>query len=119
MSQVSKVFVDGAHSLDEVAAKASAALGRGFYVDRDQHRSEPGRPWVIIHANDLDESWNEDGYPLHTYPYVIQLEAGDDRFDVARRVFDALRADGLRVLLFDEPQGFLDQHEPDRASAAR
>lgn len=115
MSEVSIVYVAHAASIDDVATKVSAAVGRGFISAGDKRRSEPGRPWITICPNKHDD---EDGFPVHTFQYVVQVEASDARFQVARRIFDALRDEGLRLLLFDEPQGYIDQHEPDRASAA-
>jgi hypothetical protein len=125
VSSEAAVFVDTTDTLDEVAEAVRPAIGgRAFMEDSDGRnralfalRDDASTPWVSVHLNGARPIENRDGHEITSYEYEILL-SGPRRDEVARAIFDALRARGYRLLFEDSEQEFIDQHDPEERKSA-
>jgi hypothetical protein len=115
VSSASNIFVATDAPLAQVATHISDAIGREL-VGADWMATRAGWPRVAAGPNTLEAPHVEDGFDLTAYPYLVRVE-GDGRSELARTIFEAVKAAGYGALL-EGDEGFLDQHDPGQQKAA-
>jgi hypothetical protein len=115
VSSASNIFVATDAASERVAEVVSHAVGRELVGD-EWIATRSGWPRVEVGPNRLAAPHVEDGFDLTAYPYLVRVE-GDGRSELARTIFEAVKAAGYGALL-EGDEGFLDQHDPGQQKAA-